>query len=68
MVAGAYQVDALLLGDLIRELASGFGTVIYGISFNPIACVDKEEISAFGIGSIVKVFCEGNVVTPVSRI
>jgi hypothetical protein len=66
VVAGAYQVDVLLLGDLIGKLAPRLGTIIDGISFNTVACVDEEEISAFGIGPVVKVFCEGDVVTPVS--
>lgn len=41
MVARTDQVDLLLFGNLVRELSTGLGRVVDGVSFNTVASVDE---------------------------
>ena len=41
MVPGAYEVDALLFGNLVGEFAAGLGRVVDGVAFDAISCIDE---------------------------
>jgi hypothetical protein len=44
VVSGAYQIDVLLLGNLIGEFPPGLRAVVYGVSLNPIPRINEQQI------------------------
>lgn len=68
VVAGADDVDVLLLEDVVGVLAFGIGSVVEAVAFDAVAGVDEDQVDVVLVGPLAQVVGQGDIVAPVGRV